>query len=167
MGKATDRQRTVHWKDPRTAASQAQKMTGLEFLQKIIEGDVAPPPIGKLTGMELVEVGEGRAVFQLLPQEFHYNPIGSVHGGVIATICDSAASCAVQSLLPAGKFYTTLEMKVNYLRPITDQVGLLRCTGLSIHAGRRTAMAEARLEDNHGKLYAYATVTCIIFQEGG
>lgn len=165
MGQVQDRRRTVTWEDPRIAAGKAQTMAGLEFLQQIVDGEIAPPPIGQLTGMELVEVEEGRAVFQLVASEFHYNPIGTVHGGIIATICDSAASCAVQSLLPAGKFYTTLEMKVNYLRPITDQVGLLRCTGLSIHSGRRTAMAEARLEDSRGKLYAFATVTCIIFQD--
>ena len=146
------------------AAQKAQSMSGLDFLQAIVAKEIPPPPFSRLVNMWLAEVSEGRAVFLLEPDESLYNPIGSVHGGVIATACDSAASCAVHSRLPADKAYTTLEMKVNYLRPITAQVGLLRCTGEAIHVGQRIGTAAARLEDESGKLYAHATVTCFIFE---
>ena len=164
MEKQIDRQRTLTWSDPMIAARKARQMPGLQFLQGIVSGDIPPPPVGALTRMRLERVEEGQAVFLLEPDESLYNPIGSVHGGIIATICDSAASCAIQSMLPADKAYTTLEMKVNYLRPITDQTGPLRCVGDVIHVGRQVAAAEARLADGAGKLHAHATVTCMIFQ---
>lgn len=164
MDQQIDRQRTLTWSDPMVAARKAQEMPGLQFLQGIVSGDIPPPPVGVLTRMRLERVEEGKAVFLLEPDESLYNPIGSVHGGIIATICDSAASCAIQSMLPAGKAYTTLEIKVNYLRPITDQTGPLRCVGNAIHVGRKIGAAEARLEDGAGKLYAHATATCMIFQ---
>jgi uncharacterized protein (TIGR00369 family) len=109
-------------------------------------------------------VSEGRVVFSAEPAEYHYNPLGTVHGGIAATLLDSAMGCAVQSLLPAGTGYTTLEIKVNYLRPITSATGPVTCEGKIIHLGGRVATAEARLSDATGKLYAHGTTTCILLR---
>jgi uncharacterized protein (TIGR00369 family) len=114
-------------------------------------------------GFTLTDVQAGRAVFECEPSEAHYNPIGSVHGGVISTLLDSALSCAVHSTLPAGTGYTTAELKVNFVRPVTTGCGRLRAEGRVIHAGSRLATAEARLTDPAGKLYAHAVGTCLVF----
>ncbi|MGO8949973.1 MAG: PaaI family thioesterase, partial [Ktedonobacterales bacterium] len=112
----------------------------------------------------LLEVDEGRALFVVQPAEYHYNPIGVVHGGLAATLLDSAMSCAIQTTLPAGVGYTTLEIKVNFVRPITLDSGELRCEGKVVHGGSRTATAEGQLLDQAGKLYAHGTTTCIILR---
>ena len=129
--------------------------------------DGNPPPIARTLDFTLTEVERGRAVFTVVPGEHHYNPIGSVHGGLAATLCDSACGCAVQSTLPAGAAYTTMDLTIKMLRGITVDTGTLFCEGTIIHAGRRTALAEARLTDTAGKLYAFATSTCMIFPAGG
>jgi uncharacterized protein (TIGR00369 family) len=154
---------TVTWEDP-IAAFEAGKQLGkpIDYMRAICEGRIAPPPIAKLLSMDLVEVEEGKAVFQLTPAEQHYNPIGVVHGGIAFTMLDSAMGCCVQTLLPAGKGYTTLEIKANLVRAITLQTGPIRATGRIVHMGRQTATAEGRLEDSQGKLYAHGTTTCII-----
>jgi uncharacterized protein (TIGR00369 family) len=146
------------------AAAQVQRMSGMEFLQAIAHGDLPPPPIALLLGFELHNVQEGHAVFSITPAEYHYNPIGVVHGGLACTLLDSAMGCAVQSTLPAGTRYTTLEMKANLLRPLTQQTGRLLCEGRVIHVGGRIATAEGRLVDDQGTLYAHATTTCMIFR---
>lgn len=130
----------------------------------MLAGALVPSPMASLLGYDLVEVGEGRAVFAVTPAEFHYNPAGHVHGGFAATVLDSAMGCAVYSLVNLGETYTTLELKVNYLKPITVASGPLRGIGTVLHRGRRTAMAEGRLEDAAGKLLAHATTTCLIWQ---
>ena len=112
--------------------------------------------------MDLVEVDEGKAVFSLTPAEQHYNPIGVVHGGIAFTMLDSAMGCCVQTMLPAGKGYTTLEIKANLVRAITLQTGPIRAIGKIVHMGRQTATAEGRFEDSQGKLHAHGTTTCII-----
>jgi uncharacterized protein (TIGR00369 family) len=137
----------------------------MEFLQKIIAGELPPPPIGALLNFRIAELREGYAVFTVEPAEYHYNPIGVVHGGVAATLLDSAMGCAVHSTLPAGAAYTTLEIKVNYLRPMSAKTGEVRCEAKTIHVGARTAMAEGRIVDASGKLYAHGTTTCIIFRQ--
>jgi uncharacterized protein (TIGR00369 family) len=158
------RARTVTWEDPLIAAAGAREMSGLAFMQAIMRGDLPAPPIAVLLGFELVEAEEGRAVFGLTPAEYHYNPIGAVHGGLACTLLDSAMGCAVQSTLPAGTGYTTLELKVNLVRPLTQETGPLRCEGKVLHLGGRTATAESRLVDVQGTLYAHATTTCMIFR---
>jgi len=110
------------------------------------------------------DIQEGRVTFRFHPQEFHYNPIGSVHGGVYATVLDSAVGCAVHTLLPAGVGYTTLELKVNYLRPLRAGMGEVRAVGEVLSMTRQTAVAEGRLVDAGGKLYAYASTTCLILR---
>lgn len=158
------RTRTISWEDPRPAAEAARGLTGLEYLQKIITGELPRPPISALMNFGLTELGEGRAVFTVEPAEYHYNPIGVVHGGLAATLLDSAMGCAVHSTLPAGVGYTTLEIKVNYVRALTAETGGVRCEAQVIHVGGRTATAEGKVLDASGKLYAHATTTCIIFR---
>lgn len=156
--------RTVTWQDPMPGAHAARSLSGLAYLHALQAGEYPPPPVLQLLGITIVEVAEGRAVFGLEPAEFHYNPIGSVHGGVAATILDSAMGCAVHTLLPAGTGYTTLEMKVSLVRAITTAAGPLRCEGTTLHIGSRTATAEGRLCDEAGKLYAHGTTTCLLFR---
>jgi uncharacterized protein (TIGR00369 family) len=140
-------------------------MSGLEYLRALARGELPAPPIAELMGFRAVEVEEGRVVFEAEPAEYHYNPIGTVHGGFACTLADSAMGCAVHSTLPAGAGYTTLELKVNLLRPITAGTGRLRCEGRTVHVGGRVATAEARLTDPEGTLYAHATTTCMVFRE--
>jgi uncharacterized protein (TIGR00369 family) len=158
------RTRTFSWDDPRALAEAGRGLSGLEYLQKIASGELPRPPISALMNFGLAELSEGRAVFTVEPAEYHYNPIGVVHGGLAATLLDSAMGCAVHSKLPAGVGYTTLEIKVNYIRPMTAETGRLRCEANVIHVGGRTATAEGRVLDDSGKLYAHATTTCIIFR---
>ena len=139
-------------------------MSGFEFLQKIVAGELPPPPLASLMDFQIVELAEGRAVFAVDPAEYHYNPIGVVHGGLAATLLDSAMGCAVHSMLPAGTGYTTLELKVNFIRAMTAETGRVRAEGKLIHLGARTATAEGRVLDESGKLYAHATTTCLILK---
>jgi uncharacterized protein (TIGR00369 family) len=137
-------------------------MTGLQTMLAVKTGDLPPPPIAELIGFELVEVDEGRAVFALDPAERHHNPLGTVHGGIAATLLDSAIGCAVHTTIPEDGGYTTLELKVNYLRSITEATGRIVATGTILHRGRTVAMAEGKLEDEDGRLLAHATSTCLI-----
>ena len=152
----------VTWQDPIELAKVARSMAGIEFLRAMRDGKLPPPPIAQLLGFTLVEVEPGRAVFEVQPGERHYNPIGVVHGGLAMTLLDSAMGCSVQTQMPAGGGYTTLEAKTNLVRAITAETGLLRAIGKVLHVGKRIATAEARLEDKAGKLYAHATTTCIV-----
>jgi uncharacterized protein (TIGR00369 family) len=137
-------------------------MTGLEAMHAIRAGDAPAPPIAELVGFDLVDVGEGRASFELDPAERHYNPLGTVHGGIAATLLDSAMGCAVHTTLGEGEAYTTLELKVNYVRPILEATGRIVAAGSVIHRGGRVATAEARLTDAGGRLLAHGTSTCLI-----
>jgi uncharacterized protein (TIGR00369 family) len=138
-------------------------VSGLEFLRRIIEGRLPRPPITETLGFDLAEVSPGFALFTMTPQFRHYNPIGTVHGGVAATLLDSCMSCAVQTTIEAGLGYTTLEIKVNMVRPITETTGPIRAEGRSLHTGRRSATAEGKILDAGGTLLAHGTTTCIIF----
>jgi uncharacterized protein (TIGR00369 family) len=160
-----DRTRTVTWEDPRPLAEAGRGVPGLEFLQRIVSGELSPPPFAALLDFDLVEVSEGRATFAVNPAEYHYNPIGVVHGGLAATLLDSALGCAVHSMLPAGAGYTTLEIKVNFIRAMTAETGRVRCEAKIVHSGARTATAEGRIVDEAGKLYAHGTTTCLILRD--
>ncbi len=164
QGAADGRVRTYSWHDPAQTAAEAPRRTGLEFLRAIMDGTLPPPPIAETLGLTLVEVDEGRAVFSFEPQEFHYNPIGAVHGGLALTVIDSATGCAVQSLLPAGAGYATLETKANFVRAITAETGVVRCAAEAVHVGRSTATAQARVEDAAGRLLAHGTSTLLILR---
>jgi len=164
----TARSRTITWEDPVAAAEQRLDLSGLDHLNAIREGRVPPPPMAVLMGLDLVEAGEGRAVFAVTPEEFHYNPIGVVHGGLAATLIDSATGCAVQSTLEPGVVYTSLEVKVNFARAITRDTGRLVCEGTIVHRGRTIATAEARLvAEATGRLHAHGTATCLLMAANG
>ena len=157
------RSRTYTWQDPTPTANAARQKSGSELFAAMIGGELPQPPIANTLDFQLTEATNGRAVFEIDCSEFHYNPLGTVHGGVIATLLDSAMSCAVHTQLPAGTGYTTIEMKVNFIRPILQDTGPLRCIGQVVHGGRRIATAEGQLIDAEGKLYAHGTTTCFIF----
>jgi uncharacterized protein (TIGR00369 family) len=153
---------SVTWQDPMQLASAGRTLSGIEFLRAIRDRKLPSPPIAMLLGFDLVEVETGRAVFEVTPGERHYNPIGVVHGGLAMTLLDSCMGCAVQTHMPAGSAYTTLEAKTNLVRAITAETGKLRAIGETLHVGKRMATAEGRLEDAAGKLYAHATTTCMV-----
>ena len=162
---SVSRTRTVTWVDPMVSASVVQKgISGLEFLKKIISGEIPPPPISELMGFAITQAEPGFAVFECDPAEYHYNPIGVVHGGLACTLLDSTMSCAVQTTVPAGSAYTTLELKVHLVRAITAKTGRLRAEGRLIHGGSRMGTAEGKLIDKDGKLYAHGTTTCMIMK---
>lgn len=141
-----------------------RNLTGREYLEKLIEGPGASP-MGQTLDMRLVAVGEGTATFEGRPTERHLNPQGAVHGGWFATILDSAMGCAVQSRLGKGVNFGTVEMKVNFIRPMSVATGVVRCHRRVIHGGRRTSVVEARLEDQSGRLLAIGTGTFMVHEE--
>jgi len=166
VGERDGRTRTIAWEDPASGVGVAAEMSGLEYLRAIARGELPAAPMANLLSFGFHEIEEGRVVFECVPAEYHYNPIGAVHGGLACTLFDSAMGCAVHTMLPAGVGYTTVELKVNFLRPIDARTGRLLCEGMTIHVGGRIATAEARLRDERGKLYGHATTTCMIFREG-
>jgi uncharacterized protein (TIGR00369 family) len=146
-----------------SSREQVAGMSGLEMLRAIVDGRLPAAPITKTLDFALVQVEPGRVAFQGRPALAHYNPLGTVHGGWFATLLDSAVGCAVHSLLPPGKAYTTAELKINIVRPLTDKTPLVRAEANIIHFGGRMATAEGRLTGPDGKLYAHASTTCFIF----
>ena len=161
--KATKRSRTVTWEDPFEVLKAAPGKSGLEFLREVFEGRLPPPPIAATMGFTGVEVEEGKAVFVGEPAEYLYNPIGTVHGGFAMTLLDSAMGCAIHTTMRVGERYTTLELKANFVRPITIETGRVRCEGVVIHRGGTIATAEAKLlAESTGKLLAHGTTTCLI-----
>lgn len=138
---------------------------GLEFWERILQGEIAIPPISLTLGFIPISVGPGEAVFQGTPMVEHYNPMGGVHGGYFFTLLDSAAACAVHTTLPAGVRFTTLEMKINFIRALSSRTGPVRALGKVIHRGRSTSIAEGRIEGPDGKVYAHCTTTCLLLPE--
>jgi len=159
-----DHTRTTTWDDPLELGRMAREMPGLEYMRRLIAED-RRVPIGVTLGFRLVEVGEGLAVFEAEAGPWDYNPIGSVHGGWYAAVLDAPLGVALHTLLPKGVGYATLEMKVNLVRAVRPDTGVLRAVGKVIHRGRRTALTEARMEDAQGRLYAQATATCLIVED--
>jgi uncharacterized protein (TIGR00369 family) len=158
------RTRTFSWADPVLHASALGRSSGLETLQSMVNGEMPPPPVMRMLGMGRMDVGEGTVTVTLEPQEFHYNPLGSVHGGVLATLLDTGTGCAVHTTLPAGTGYTSLDLNTRFLRAVTVRSGTLTCVGTVIARGRRTATAEARITDGRGALVAHATSTCLLME---
>ncbi len=140
---------------------------GLGFLTAMINGTLPQPPIAETLGFRLVEAAPGRAVFEGVPALRHYNPIGSVHAGFASTLLDSALGCAIFSTLTKGETWTTLELKLNFVRALSETTGPVRAQGRIIHRGRTVATSEGDLKDASGKLYAHATTTCMIFPAKG
>jgi uncharacterized protein (TIGR00369 family) len=143
---------------------QVAGRSGLELLQAMLRGELPSPPIARTLDFQLVEVGEGRAVFQGHPGPDHLNPMGDIHGGWYATLLDSALGCAVHTLMPPGRGYTTAELGVNLVKAINPKVQRVRAEGKVLHCGRQLATAEARLVGPDGTLYAHATTTCLVFE---
>lgn len=163
MADDSTRSRTVSWEDPAASARRGLDLTGLEYIQEIVRGDVPAPPMARLMGFRLVEAEEGRALFECLPGEHHYNPMNTVHGGLPLTILDSAMGVTVHTTLARGQFYATLEAKVNMVGPISADTGLIRAEGTLVHRGSKTATAEGHLRvAESGKLLAHGTCTCMI-----
>lgn len=158
----TDRGFTYGLVSPQVLTSYS----GIEFLRAIVAGSLPQPPISQTLGFHLVEVDEGRAVFEGLPELHHYNPIGTVHGGFAATLLDSALGCAIFSTIAKGDTWTTLEMKLNFVRRMTKDTGPVRAEGRILHRGRTVATSEGDVKDRAGRIYAHATTTCMIFPGG-
>jgi uncharacterized protein (TIGR00369 family) len=163
---AEERTRTYSWQDPFAIVEGAVGLSGLEVMEKIMAGELPPPPIADTLHFRLVEVERGKAVFECKPAEFHYNPIGVVHAGLAVTLLDSAMGCAFVSIAEPGTAWTTLELKANFTRAMTSDTGVVRCTGTVVHPGRTVATTEARLEDPTGRLYAHGTSTILVLDGG-
>ena len=159
-----NRERTFQWDNPLEGAKQALQMSGLDYLQAMGEGKIPFPPLLHTLDFKPTHLEKGKVIFSFKPQEFHYNPIGSVHGGVISAILDSAMGCTLHSVLEAGTGYTTLELKVNFLKAVTTKIEELHAVGKIIHAGGRTALVEAQLIDNDNTVYAHSVSTCLILK---
>jgi len=158
------RQRTFSWSDPAAIAAAGAGLSGAEFFAAIAEGTIPPPPLMQTLDFDGVSFTEGRAEFRLTPREFHYNPLGTVHGGVFAALLDSACGCAVHTMLPAGVFYTSLDLTVKYLRPVTVDTGPITAEATVVHFGRRTALAEGRITNAAGKVHVTATSSCLLLR---
>jgi uncharacterized protein (TIGR00369 family) len=143
---------------------ELRSLSGLQLMQGLLDGQFPPPPIAVLMGFGFSEIEEGRVVFTATPASEHYNPLGSVHGGYISTLLDSCVGCAVHTRLKPGFGYTSLELKVNFVRRVSAETGPVRAEGKVIHLGGQIATAEGRLTDAQGRLLAHATTTCLIFR---
>ena len=144
--------------------AQVTGKTGLEMMQAMLAGEIPTPPIAQTLDFLVMEIGPGRAVFQGIPGAAHLNPLGTIHGGWFATLLDSALGCAVHTMMPPGRGYTTAELGVNLVKALTPKVQRVRAIGTVIHCGRQLATAEARLVGPDGTLYAHATTTCLVFE---
>ena len=156
------RSKTVQWHDPMITAAAGRPLAGLDFLRGIRDGVFPPPPIAVLFGMQIREVEVGRVVFECEPDESAYNPIGVVHGGLVCTLADTVAGCSVHTTLEAGVAYTSIDLNVSYLRPVTKDSGVLRATGRVTKPGRRVAFSTAEIVDQAGRIVATATSSLLI-----
>ena len=159
----SDRMKTITWQDPMIGAKAMTTLSGLDYMRALLAGEYPPPPILEVMNMHLESVEVGPVTFTAQPDESHYNPIGAVHGGFACTVLDSVAGCAVQTTLPLGFGYTSLEIKVNYLAGITATTGPLTAVGTVIKPGKRVAFAEGVLTDSSGKVVATASSTLLVF----
>ena len=160
---AVVRRRTVGLRGV-ASRDQLAGLTGLQQMEKMLQGEFPAPPISETMEFALIGVELGRAIFQGKPSAKFLNPLGTVHGGWYATILDSAVGCAVHTAMPVGRAYTTLELKLNIVRAISLNVPLVRAEGYTVHVGRQVATAEGRLVGHDGKLYAHASTTCLVFE---
>ncbi|WP_248579525.1 PaaI family thioesterase [Nocardioides sp. InS609-2] len=162
-GWGEERSRTVTWHDPMVGASQGLARSGIDYIHAMIDGELPPPPISGLMQLEIVSATPGHVVFTCLPDESSYNPIGAVHGGLVCTLLDSVAGCALHSTLPQGRGYTSVEIKVNYLKAVRATSGLLTATGTVVRAGSRVGFTEGVVTDESGAIVATATSTLLVF----
>lgn len=158
------RSRSFRWPDPTRFVEPIRKLSGIEFMRAFLAGELPAPPFMEMLGIRIVSVDPGSVAFEFEPAEYMYSPLGNVHGGIVTVMLDTAMGCSFHSTLPAGVGYTTLELKVNFLRPVTSKVGTLRAEGHVVHSGSRVATADARLLDLEKKLHAHATSTLLILR---
>jgi uncharacterized protein (TIGR00369 family) len=158
-----EQSRTVSWQDPLRSAEAGLQMSGMDYLRAMIAGAVPPPPISRLIQMDLAEAEPGRVVFTCTPDQSVYNPIGAVHGGLVCTLLDSVASCALHSTLPQGKGYTSVEIKVNYLKAVRATSGKLTAVDTLVKAGSRVGFTEGVVTDASGAVVATASSTLLVF----
>jgi uncharacterized protein (TIGR00369 family) len=163
MTENAERSRIVTWEDPLIGAELAKTMSGLEYIEALLDGSIPMPPIATLMNMRAVAAEIGKVTFTCEPNESHYNPIGTIHGGLVCTLLDSVAGCAVQTTLPKGQGYTSLEIKVSYLRPVLADTGILTAVGIVTKPGRRAAFVDATVSDSQGHLVATASSTLLVF----
>ena len=147
-----------------TLIETRQGLSGIEYFRKMKNGELPPPPMLEMFGIHLADIEEGRVVLTAQADERFDNGTGVAHGGFAATLLDTALGCAINSVMPPLRRFTTLELKINYTRPLTREAGLLRCEAKVIHIGGRTATSEGRIVDASGKLYAHGTTTCIVVE---
>jgi uncharacterized protein (TIGR00369 family) len=157
------RSKTVTWHDPGPAAARGLSMAGIDYLRAMVDGALPPAPITGLMQFGIADVEPGRVVFTCVPDESAYNPIGAIHGGLLCTLLDSVTGCAVHSTLPQGKGYTSVEIKVNYLKAVRLTSGQLTATGTVVKSGSRVGFAEGVVTDASGATVATASSTLLIF----
>jgi uncharacterized protein (TIGR00369 family) len=164
---APDRTRIVTWEDPETARQHGRRMSGSELFDKMRRGEIPEPPFARLLGIELFDAAEGHITMTLTPQEVHYNPMGCVHGGILTTLLDSVMSAAVHTALPAGRGYLTLNLNVNFLKPVYEHTGEIMAVGKVVSLRRQVATAEGRIVNVRGEICATGTASCIVFEMPG
>lgn len=163
MNEVANRTRTYDWQAPLTSYDILHEMDGKSYMQAIIDGKYTVSPMSQTLGLELVDIDDGYAVMTVIPAEYHYNPIGVVHGGLAATLFDTTLSSAVITQLPAGRVCATVELHVHYLRALTNSIGKVRCEAHAVHVGRMLATAEGKIiGENDGKVYGHASITCVV-----
>lgn len=156
------RTRLIEWVNPSSYAHQLPDLSGVEFIRAVLSGDLPPPPVAKTLGYQPEKVEQGRTEFSLEPGEHLINPIGTVHGGILGTLLDTAMGSAIWTSLPKGKAFITLEYKVNFIQPVIANTGKITAVGECLSVGARTATARADIRDRDGNLMAHATCTCMI-----
>jgi uncharacterized protein (TIGR00369 family) len=166
-GEEPERSRTFKWDDPLLLMRQGRKLSGAELFEKIRKGEIPQPPFSQLIGFEVFDAGEGRFAMTLLPQEFHYNPMGCVHGGILSTLLDTVMSAAVHTALPVGRGYLTLGINISFLKPIYEHTGEVMAEGKLVSLRRQVATAEGRIVDLKGEICATGTASCLIFEMPG
>lgn len=160
-----ERTKTISWDDPQKNKRNAvSSISGLDYLKAIKEDRISPPPVANLVGYKICEVDIGYAAFELNPAEYHYNPFATVHGGILSTLLDTTMTASVLSTLPKGFSCTTIEIKVNFIKPVTAETGILKCEASPIHVGKKLATAEGKMKDKNGLLHAHGVSTCSIFR---
>lgn len=162
-GWGAKRSKVVEWHDPAPTTARGLAMAGIDYLNAMIDGELPPPPISGLMEFALVSADVGRVVFTCRPDESAYNPIGAIHGGLVCTLLDSVAGCALHSTLPVGKGYTSVEIKVSYLKAVRPTSGLLTATGTVVKVGSRVGFTEGVVTDAGGAVVATASSTLLVF----
>jgi uncharacterized protein (TIGR00369 family) len=162
-----ERKRTIVWDDPQINKRDAvSSLSGLDYLRAIRDGKISPPPVAILIGYRIKEVDHGFAVFELDPGEHHYNPFATVHGGILSTLLDTTMTAAVLTTLPQNITCSTVEVKVNFIKPVSAESKLVRCEARPIHIGKKLATVEGRIKGENDQLYAHGVSTCMILKVG-